>query len=398
MDSVWFMAAMWVGLALAASVISLRLGISVALVELLVGFLGGNALGLQPNDWVNVLAGLGSILLTFLAGAEIDPEALRKHLRPSLAIGGASFLAPFLGAWAFAQLVLGWTPPAAQIAGVALSTTSVAVVYAVMIETGLNRTDLGKLILAGCFVTDLGTVLALGLLFARYDLWLVAFVVVSALVLWKIVPATRWVLAAWGGRIAEIEIKFLLFVLLALGALASAAKSEAVLPAYVLGMAIAGVFVQDRVLIERMRTLAFALLTPFFFLKAGALVQAHALVGGALLIIAFLAVKMATKLVGVWPLARAFRLGRRQANYTTLLMSTGLTFGSISALFGLNNGIIDQAQYSVLVVAVIGSALLPTLIAQAWFYPHEAHAAARRVERPASELVAAETQRAGAAE
>lgn len=225
-----------------------------------------------------------------------------------------------------------------------------------------------------------------------------AFVVASGLVLWTIVPATRWVLAAWGGRIAEIEIKFLLFVLLALGALASAAKSEAVLPAYVLGLAIAGVFARDRVLIERMRTLAFALLTPFFFLKAGALVQAHALVGDALLIIAFLAVKMATKLVGVWPLARAFRLGPRQANYTTLLMSTGLTFGSISALFGLNNGIIDQAQYSVLVTAVIGSALLPTLIAQAWFYPHEAHASARRLERPASELVAAETQRAGAAE
>lgn len=395
MDSVWLVAATWVGLALAASVISLRLGVSVALVELLVGFLGGNALGLQPNDWVNVLAGLGAILLTFLAGAEIDPEALRKHLKPSVAIGGASFLAPFLGAWAFAQLVLGWTPPAAQIAGVAMSTTSVAVVYAVMIETGLNRTDLGKLILAGCFVTDLGTVLALGLLFARYDLWLVAFVVVSGLVLWKIVPATRWVLAAWGGRIAEIEIKFLLFVLLALGALASAAKSEAVLPAYVLGLAIAGVFARDRVLIERMRTLAFALLTPFFFLKAGALVQAHAVLGSALLIVAFLAVKMVTKLIGVWPLARAFRLSRRHANYTTLLMSTGLTFGSIAALFGLNHGIIDQAQYTVLVTAVIGSALLPTLIAQAWFYPHEAHASARRVERPASEFVAAEAQGAG---
>jgi hypothetical protein len=55
--------------------------------------------------------------------------------------------------------------------------------------------------------------------------------------------------------------------------------------------------------------------------------------------------------------------------YTTLMMSTGLTFGSISALFGLTNGIIDQDQYTVLVTAVIGSAVVPTLIAQKWFQP-----------------------------
>jgi hypothetical protein len=50
-------------------------------------------------------------------------------------------------------------------------------------------------------------------------------------------------------------------------------------------------------------------------------------------------------------------------------MSTGLTFGSISALFGLTNHIIDERQYTILVTAVIGSAVVPTLIAQRWFMP-----------------------------
>jgi Kef-type K+ transport system membrane component KefB len=73
--------------------------------------------------------------------------------------------------------------------------------------------------------------------------------------------------------------------------------------------------------------------------------------------------------VGVWPLARRFHMGPREANYTTLLMATGLTFGTISALFGLQNRIIDERQYTILVTVVILSAFVPTLIAQKFFQP-----------------------------
>src|ERR1019366_3860353 len=101
------------------------------------------------------LAGFGAILLTFLAGAEIDPQVVRRNLWSSFGIGIVGFLAPYIGVLCFARFVVGWPWPQAQIAGISMSTTSVAVVYAVMIETGFNRTDLGKIILAACFVTDL---------------------------------------------------------------------------------------------------------------------------------------------------------------------------------------------------------------------------------------------------
>ena len=126
------------------------------------------------------LASVRSLVLTFLAGAEIDPVSLRGHWKASLSIGVASFLLPFVAAFWFCGLILGLSLHAAEIGGIALSTTSVAVVYAVMVETGLNRHELGKLILAACFVTDLGTVLALGGLFATYAWLLFVFVVVSA--------------------------------------------------------------------------------------------------------------------------------------------------------------------------------------------------------------------------
>ncbi len=226
------------GLALAATLLSLRIAISIALLEIMVGVIGGNFLPLQRTEWVNFLAGFGSILLTFLAGAEVEPET-----------------------------------------------------------------------------------------------------------------------------------KFIFLLLFSLGALAVTAKSEAVLPAYLVGMVLAPFFIANKVLSHRMRIIAFTMLTPFYFLKAGSLVNLSAMWSGAFLIFIFLMVKMAAKFIGVWPPAKMFKFGKKESMYTTLLMSTGLTFGTISALFGLMNKIINQEQYSILVTAVILSAVVPTVIAQKWFQP-----------------------------
>ena len=376
MDNAYLIAAEWIGLALVASLVSIRVGISVALIEIVLGVIGGNVLSLHTTPWIDFLAAFGAVLLTFLAGAEIDPESLRRHLRPSLSIGAVSFAAPFVAAFAVAYFGLRWSLAASEIAGLALSTTSVAVVYAVMIESGLATREIGKLILAACFVTDLGTVLFLGLLFADVNPLLIGFAAATAVAIVLVPRLTRHLVQRVPGRVSEPEIKFLFFVLFLLGGIAQVAGSEAVLPAYLIGLAVAGVFVADRALVHRMRATAFSLLTPFYFLKAGSLVSLPAIVAGAGLIALFLAVKVGAKVVGVWPTARAFGLPTRDANYTTLLMSTGLTFGTIAALYGLTNGHIDQATYTILVTVVILSAIVPTLIATTFFEPEPAGAEA----------------------
>jgi len=372
MDNTWLTSALWVGLALLASLISIRLAISVALIELVLGAAAGNTVGLTITPWVNYLAGAGAIILTFLAGAEIDPVVVRKHFWSSMSIGVVGFFAPFFGVLAYTHYVSGWPWAQAQIAGIALSTTSVAVVYAVMVETGFNRTEIGKLILAGCFVNDLGTVLALALLFANYNVWMVVFVGAMVVVLLLLPKFSPWFFAKVGNRVSEPESKFILLTLFGLGGLGNIAKSEAVLPAYLVGMVLARYFLKEKVLSQRLRVIAFTLLTTFYFLKAGSLVKFSTIVTAFGLIAILLGVKMLTKFTGIWPLTKGFRFGKRDGMYTTLMMSTGLTFGSISALFGLTNGIINQDQYTVLVTAVIGSALVPTLIAQKWFQP-QAH-------------------------
>ena len=376
MENIWYVAAIWMGLAFVASLISIRTGISVALIEILVGVIAGNiSFGgdhhvLKTTEWINFLAMLGSGVLTFLAGAEIDPASLKANLRASMTIGALSFLLPFVFVWLFAQFVLGWGLHQAQIAGIALSTTSVAVVYAVMIEGKLGDTAMGKMILAACFITDFGTVFALGSLFAEFNIWLLVFVVILSAMLWFMPKWTQFIISKLGAtRVSEPEVKFIFLVLFFLGGLASTAKSEAVLPAYLVGLVVAGVFLRDKTLVHRMRSIAFTIFTPFYFIKARLYVSLPALWAALGVIFVLLLIKLATKFLGVWPLTKVFYMRTREANFTTLLMATGLTFGTISALFGREHGIIDQAQYTILVTVVILSALVPTLIAQKFFQP-----------------------------
>lgn len=373
MTETYGLAALWIGLALAAALASIRLRVATSLSEILVGTLAGAVLGTAvlgvDQTWIKFLAGAGAILLTFLAGAEIDPDAFRRQWKEATAVGLVSFFAPFLGCAAGAYWLLGWGGQASLLAGIAMSTTSVAVVYAVMLEFGFNRTEYGKMVLAACFITDLGTVVGLGLIFAPFTVKTVLFVGGLAAAAVALPWLTPRFLKRYGGRPSELEAKYLLLVLFGLGALAGWADSEAVLPAYVIGMLLAGTVGRDHALIRRLRTLTLGLLTPFYFLRAGSFVSVPALFAAPAAFLAMLLLKIASKSAGVYPVARAFGSPNKVSMYTTLLMSTGLTFGTISSLFGLSHGLVDQAQYSALVAAVIASAVVPTLIANAWFLP-----------------------------
>jgi Kef-type K+ transport system membrane component KefB len=343
-----------------------------ALVEIIVGMVAGNLILLRTNAWIDFVAGFGSILLTFLAGAEIDPVVLRKQLVPSTVIGAVSFASPFIAAMAFTYFFAGWTLDASKIAGIAMSTTSVAVVYAVMVESGLANREFGQLILAACFFTDLGTVVALGLLFASYNFWLVglAAAIVAAMVLIpKVLPG---LIDRTRRYVSEPALRILFAAIFLLAALATYAKSEGVLPAYFLGLACAGMMMAYPDVKRRLQTMTMTLLAPFYFLKAGTYIEFGAAWSGAGLIAALFFVKIIAKIVGVLPFARfVFRYPQQNANYLTLMMATGLTFGTISSLYGLTHHFIDQAQYTALVTVVILTAVVPTAIAQILFKPSE---------------------------
>ncbi len=225
MTDIYALAALWLGLALAATMLSIWLRIATAMSEIVVGTVaqlaigaavGGAVLG-TDQSWIKFLASTGAILLTFLAGAELDPAVLRTQWKETLTIGLVAFLAPFLGCAAAAYYLLHWSVDASWLCGIALSTTSVAVVYAVMLEFGLNRTTYGKTVLAACFINDLATVLALGLMFSPFTYRTLIFVGASVAAFVVLPWVTPRFFRRYGGRPSELEAKFLLLCLFGTG-------------------------------------------------------------------------------------------------------------------------------------------------------------------------------------
>jgi Kef-type K+ transport system membrane component KefB len=361
-------------LILAASVISLRLGLSVAIIEVLAGVAAGN-LGIRSESWMVYLAGFGGVFLTFLAGTEIDTALLRDKAKESILIGGAAFLVPFLAAFAYVYLVAGWRYDAALVAGVAVSTTSLAVVYSVLVETGLGQSSIGKLLMAATFVTNMCSALALSLLFVRWTTYTLIFLLVSGLVIWGALRFSHLIFENphYRDKVIEPEIKYIFVLLLLFMYFAQLGNGQAVLPAFILGLVMSRHFTETaitRAVRNRLRTVAYALVTPMFFIVGGLNVSLSLIWSGIALFAVLFAIKMITKFAGVYQLAR--RYIPNGSMYVTLLMSTGLTFGTIASVFGLSAGLIDRQQYSVLIGVVIASAVIPTVIAQKWFMPKHA--------------------------
>ena len=389
MSSIYLVAAFWFFASVLSTIIANRLKISMALMEILVGSVIGflayklgyfDHLSLQA-DWLKFCTGLGAIMLTFLAGAELDPNTIKTKIKEVSVVGLVGFFAPFVGSFLVAYYLIGWDLKASLLVGIALSTTSMAVVYAVMLEYGFNKTEYGKGILGACFINDLGTVIGLGIIFAPFTYKTLVFVVVTVLLIFILPIITNFLIKYFAYKTAEIRAKWILFVLLSMGVLAMWSDSEPVLPAYIIGMVLARTMEKDGHFVRRLRTLTVGFLTPLYFLRAGALMSLPAIIAAPFIFILLFAAKIFTKIFGLYPTVRIFRHHQkerwnynfkkftRERWYYTLLMSTGLTFGTISALFGLSHNIINQEQYSLIVGTVIASAVIPTLIANKFFLP-----------------------------
>jgi Kef-type K+ transport system membrane component KefB len=261
-------AALLAGTILLASTVSIEIGISVALIELLLGVVVGNSFHLDVPSWLAFIGSFVGVVLTFLAGAEVDVPQFRREWRASLSIGLVSFFAPFaVGLLCF--YALDWSRRQAEIGGLALSTTSLAVVYAVLVETGLNRELVGKRLMSATFVTDIATVIGLTVLFIKPTLWIVPFALASVALIVVLPKLSPWFFSRYGDRVIEPEIKLVFACLFLLMWLGTRANSQAVLPAFVLGLVMSSHYVEHRQEQDRMRVVAFAFLTPFFFLKGG---------------------------------------------------------------------------------------------------------------------------------
>ena len=354
-----------------SSLISLRLGISVAIFEIILGVIAGNS-GLKTEAWMMYLANFGGIVLTFMAGTEIDTRLLKEKFKESFLIGFFSFLAPFVGVFLFTRYLAGWSYKAALIAGTAMSETSLAVVYSVLVETDMSKTKIGKLIMAATFITNMGTAIALSILFIKPTLYTAVFMIISVGIIFLASKYTFMIFyhPLLKNRVIEPEIKYIFLMLLVFMYFANVGGGQAILPAFLLGLFMSKYFKESRstkIVKIRLRTVSYAIITPMFFIAGGMKVSLKIIIAGFGLFIILFALKQITKFLGIYFFAKKYI---PEGNfYLTLLLSTGLTFGLIAILFGLNAGYISSEQYSILTGVLIASAVIPTFIAQKWFMP-----------------------------
>lgn len=256
--------------------------------------------------------------------------------------------------------------------GTALSTTSLAVVYSVLVETNLSKTEIGKLLMASTFITDMVTAIALSILFITPNIYTILFLGISLIVIVFAVKFSHIVFdnPRLKNKVVEPEIKYLFVLLFIFMYFANLGNGQAVLPAFLLGLLMSKHFTETSETKEvrnRPRTVTYAVITPVLFIVGSMNMSLPVIISSIGLFIMLFAIKIISKFIGVYFLAD--RYIPHGSIYTTILMSTGLTFGTIASVFGLTYGYINTVQYSVLIGVVVASAVIPTFIAQKWFMP-----------------------------
>ena len=346
----------------AAGIVGIKTRISSSILEVAAGILIANVLGIGIAPWLDFLGTFGGLVLTFLAGAEVEFVLLRKQAKESFGIGTMAFLAPLIGILGVLTIFTDWTWQAKVAGGLALTTTSVAVVYAVLSEYELIKTPTAKTIIAVTFVNDILTLIGINFIQTSFDWVTVAFVAVLVALVPIAPRLLKSVVQSFGKRAVEIEVRLVLAVLLVISFFADQASLHAVFGAFVLGLIFANSIQQHQDILSKMRTVTFALLAPAFFIRAGMLIAIPAVIANIALIFGLLGTKLASKVVGVYGLCKKWI--PEAPMFSTMLFSTGLTVGTITATLGHQLGYLSDAQFSIIVTAVILSAVVPTLIAK----------------------------------
>jgi len=356
-------------LAVTAQLVASRFGLAAAIFEILLGLALGEVAGIRSAEipWFTFLAVFAGIGLTFLAGTEMEFGRVRKQWKSSLPLALASFLSVFVVIPPVLYYLADWSWEAALFAGVALSETSVAIVYVVLVEGGKARTDLGSLVLAACFLTNLIASIALAVLFAPPGVEVLMLVIAALLVIPLSAKYLGKVLDRVKGRPGEPEVKIILLPLLLLGGLASVAGVAAVLPAYLLGFALSSTLAKRPEASSKVRTTFQGFMVSLFFIAAGSNISIEALIAGIVVILLISLLRIGLKVAAVLPVSHL--TFHKDSAYISLLMATSLTFGLIFLQFGADQGLIDRTQFSILVGTIVIGALAPTLVAQRWFDP-----------------------------
>ncbi len=342
-----------------AGVLSFELGVSTSILEIVAGIIARSIFGITNLDEINVLAHLGVVSLMYAAGLEIDLDLLRKYLKSSFAIGFSSFFTPFVIIFFTSILVFELWVWQAMLVAIALSTTSLAIVYPVLLESG-PLSPLRKNILCAAMVTDLFSMIALSLFFSDFGGYTIALIIFLGLLTVFVPLLGSKIFKHYKGNTVELEFRMVLVLILGLTIISKEAGIEAAIIAFMAGMITSGIVVNHHDLQEKFKFFVFGFLAPVFFFSVGLSVSFIDIIQNIPFLVFFFIVCFIGKYVGTYIPAKKYIPGKE--GFISLLFNSRLSLGIIAATFGYETGILPRNIYApvigIIMLAAVSSAVV----------------------------------------
>lgn len=358
-------------LIIGAGIISLELGISTAVVEILLGILARNIVPLFGISWddfigkgemLTFLAHVGLMALLFIAGFEIDFDLLKQNLKSSLSVGLSSFFVPFLIVGLVSFFIFGRDLDKAAIAAISLSATSIALIFSYLRERGLHDKKVGQLLITCAMVVDIASVVLLVVFFIPVDTKFAIDIVILGLAILAAPAIGRLLLKRYAGNPNEFGLRFILFLLISFSFIAQSTRIHEALIGFALGLIMGRLLREHLQLVDKLSGIVFSFFAPVFFFYVGSQFVLNGMRTLDWLFAVLLLVISAT--AKTWATAAPLKriISGKAARFGGTLFNYNLTFGLVAAFYGFNQGIITGAEYNVLLFVIVTTAFIPTFL------------------------------------
>ncbi len=350
-----------------AGVLSIELYISAAVLEIIAGVIGYNVFHLEPPVFFDFIAQFGLLGIMFFAGLETDTKILKRHIRSSLQIGIMGYLFPFAGVFFISHVLLKYSIALSILISLSLSTTSLALVYAVLREQKTNIGESKHVILGSAMIIDMLSMLTLTLLIGYVSMEMLLYAIVLIVILVSAKKFGPRLIERYKGSEAELEIRFILLLLLIIPFFSEKLMVSEAVFAYLIGLILSDISEHHEVLVEKMRGIVFGFLGPAFFFKAGLLINLSFFsIELLLLISAFTLIAYLFKFIGVYLASRNI-MGDKKGKMAGLYFNFRLSFGIAAAIIGLSIGLLSIELYTIIVLVVLITSLISTVLLKLYY-------------------------------
>jgi Kef-type K+ transport system membrane component KefB len=342
--------------------LALELGISSAITEIVAGVLLGYFIAdVGKLDWLEFMAHFGLLGLMFMAGFEVDVRRLRTTWKSSAGIGVVSLAVPFAAVFIVCYYGFGLETKVAALAGIGLSTTSLALVYHTLRDRNLLGEPIGQTLLGGATVVDVLSMVALAILLGEAGWGTLVFLIFFVPTVIGLPQAGAWLFRRYKGNVVEFELRFILTLLIGMGFMATNVGVHPAIIGFAVGLILSELVQGHEELEEKLKGIVFSFFAPIFFLDAGTRLDVSLVDFGVIRMAAALfVVACGMKYLGTLLAARF--LARTMGHFAGILFNYRLSFGIITATVGLEEGLIDVGLYSVILLVVMASAALPMIL------------------------------------